>query len=115
MIDNGMPVVVMRAADMGITGTETRDELDAHEGLKVKLESIRLQAGPMMNLGEVTEKSVPKMTMVSAPRSGGIISTRTFTPHRNTPSRPFNGRTSNANAREHPRPPQALINGHLLT
>ncbi len=82
MIDNGMPVVVMRAADMGVTGTETREELDSHEGLKVKLESIRLQAGPMMNLGEVTEKSVPKMTMVSAPRSGGIISTRTFTPHR---------------------------------
>ena len=82
MIDNGMPVVVMRADDMGITGTEIREELDAHEGLKMKLESIRLQAGPMMNLGDVTEKSVPKMTMVSEPKSGGIISTRTFTPHR---------------------------------
>ena len=82
MIDNGMPVVVMRAADMGITGMETREELDAHEALKAKLESIRLQAGPLMNLGDVAEKSVPKMTMVSRPNAGGTIATRTFIPHR---------------------------------
>jgi 4-oxalomesaconate tautomerase len=36
----------------------------------------------MMNLGDVTKKSVPKMTMVSAPENGGAISTRTFIPHR---------------------------------
>jgi len=82
MIDNGMPVVVMRAADLGISGTETREELDAHDELKAKLESIRLQAGPLMNLGDVTEKTVPKMTMVSAPLSGGTIATRTFIPKR---------------------------------
>lgn len=82
MIDNGMPVVVMRAADMGVAGTETREELDAHDALKAKMESIRLQAGPLMNLGDVTEKSVPKMTMVSAPKDGGAIATRTFIPHR---------------------------------
>ncbi|MEK9724192.1 MAG: PrpF domain-containing protein, partial [Rhodospirillaceae bacterium] len=78
----GMPVVVIRAADVGIAGTETREELEADAELKAKLESIRLQAGPLMNLGDVTEKSVPKMTMVSAPRAGGAISTRTFIPHR---------------------------------
>ena len=82
LIDNGMPVVAMRAADLGIAGTETRDELDAHVELKKKLESIRLQAGPMMNLGDVKDASVPKMTLVSAPRAGGAISTRTFIPHR---------------------------------
>ena len=82
LIDNGMPVVVMRASDLGIAGTETRDELDAHVELKKKLESIRLQAGPMMNLGDVKDASVPKMTLVSAPRAGGAISTRTFIPHR---------------------------------
>ena len=81
-IDNGMPVVIMAAEDMGITGTETRDELEQNEGLKSRLESIRLQVGPMMNLGDVTHKSVPKMTMVSAPKNGGSISTRTFIPHR---------------------------------
>ena len=82
LIDNGMPVVVMLASDLGVTGAETRDELDAHVELKQKLESIRLKAGPMMNLGDVKDASVPKMTLVSAPRAGGAISTRTFIPHR---------------------------------
>lgn len=82
MIDNGMPCVVMRAADMGITGDELPEVLEADEVLRKKLEAIRLACGPLMNLGEVCEKSVPKMTMVSSPRDGGAISTRTFIPHR---------------------------------
>ncbi|GGD25906.1 4-oxalomesaconate tautomerase [Sinisalibacter lacisalsi] len=82
LIDNGMPCVVMRAADLGISGDETPEALEANEGLRAKLEAIRLKAGPMMNLGDVAAKSVPKMTMVSAPSQGGAISTRTFIPHR---------------------------------
>ncbi len=82
LIDNGMPGVVMRAADMGITGRETREELDADTALKARIESIRLQAGPLMNLGDVSKKPIPKMTMVSPPTAGGCISTRTFIPHR---------------------------------
>ncbi|RST80058.1 4-oxalomesaconate tautomerase [Aquibium carbonis] len=81
MIDNGMPCVVMRAADMGISGRETPKELEANSGLRAKLEAIRLKAGPLMNLGDVAKSSVPKMTMVSAPSNGGAISTRTFIPH----------------------------------
>lgn len=81
-IDNGMPVVILRAKDLGITGRESREELDANQSLKETLESIRLQVGPMMNLGDVSEKSVPKMTMVSEATNGGAISTRTFIPHR---------------------------------
>lgn len=82
LIDNGMPVVVMRADDMGITGTESREELEANDELRARLESIRLQAGPMMNLGDVSAKSVPKMSMVSRAAAGGSLSTRTFIPHR---------------------------------
>lgn len=81
-VDNGMPVVVMRAEDLGVSGYESREELDADETLKHKLESIRTQAGPMMNLGTVGDKSVPKMTLVAPPRQGGTITTRTFIPHR---------------------------------
>jgi len=81
-IDNGMPVVVLRAADLGITGYESREALDANETLKRRLESIRLQAGPMMNLGDVAQKVVPKMSLISAPRSGGHVNTRTFIPHK---------------------------------
>jgi len=82
LIDNGMPCVVLKAADMGISGTESREELEAMAPLRERLEAIRLQAGPMMNLGEVAEKTVPKMTMVSPATAGGAISTRTFIPHR---------------------------------
>jgi 4-oxalomesaconate tautomerase len=81
LIDNGMPCVVMRASDLGIEGTEAPEELEADDDLRDRLESIRLKAGPMMNLGDVAAKSVPKMTMVSSPLQGGAISTRTFIPH----------------------------------
>ncbi|MCQ1852265.1 4-oxalomesaconate tautomerase [Neorhizobium galegae] len=81
LIDNGMPCVVMRGDVLGITGTESPKELEANQELRAKLEAIRLKAGPMMNLGDVSKKSVPKMTMVSAPTAGGAISTRTFIPH----------------------------------
>ncbi|WP_159952479.1 4-oxalomesaconate tautomerase [Rhizobium sp. 18065] len=82
LIDNGMPCVIMRAADFGLTGRETRDELEGNLELKARIEAIRLQAGPMMNLGDVTKASVPKMTLVSAPVAGGAISTRSLIPHR---------------------------------
>lgn len=82
LIDNGMPCVIIRATDMGITGRETRDDLDADEVLKARLEAIRLKAGLLMNLGDVTQKSVPKMTLVSSPAGDGVISTRSFIPHR---------------------------------
>jgi 4-oxalomesaconate tautomerase len=81
-IDNGMPVVIMRAADVGRTGYETREALDADSELKARVEAIRLEAGPLMNLGDVREKTVPKMFLVAAPRDGGVICTRSFIPHR---------------------------------
>jgi 4-oxalomesaconate tautomerase len=79
-IDNGMPVVVMAAEALGVTGYETRDELNANAALKQKIESIRLQAGPAMNLGDVAKKVVPKMCLVAKPAAGGHICTRTFIP-----------------------------------
>ena len=82
MIDNGMPCVLLRASDMGISGEENREELDANEELKAKLEHLRLLCGPLMNLGEVANKTIPKMTLVSAPKNGGIISTRSFIPRK---------------------------------
>ena len=82
LIDNGMPCVVMRAADLGIAGEEEPAALEANDALRKRLEAIRLKAGPLMNLGDVKDKSVPKMTMVSPPNNGGAIATRTFIPHR---------------------------------
>jgi 4-oxalomesaconate tautomerase len=81
-IDNGMPVIVMRAEDVGITGYESPAELEANAPLRKLLEDIRLEAGPLMNLGDVTRTTVPKLTMVAAAREGGDLCTRTFIPHR---------------------------------
>ncbi len=82
LIDNGMPCVVMRATDVGATGYEDRDTLDAATALKARIEAIRLQAGPLMNLGDVAAKSVPKMMLVAPPRTGGAVTVRSFIPHR---------------------------------
>tara|TARA_R110000850_G_scaffold277143_1_gene423603 strand:+ start:91523 stop:92614 length:1092 start_codon:yes stop_codon:yes gene_type:complete len=81
-IDNGMPMVLMRAQDFGRTGNETREALDADTALKVRIEAIRLKVGPMMNLGDVSERTVPKMCLVSPPEHGGAVNTRCFIPHR---------------------------------
>jgi 4-oxalomesaconate tautomerase len=82
LIDNGMPCVVMKAEDVGITGYEDRDDLDANTELKTKIEAIRLAVGERMNLGDVTEKSVPKMMLVAPPKNGGAVTVRSFIPHR---------------------------------
>ena len=81
-IDHGMPVVVLRAADFGKTGDETPEELEADADLKARIEAIRLVAGPLMNLGDVAKKTVPKMCLVAPARHGGVIGTRSFIPHR---------------------------------
>lgn len=80
-VDNGMPVVVMCAEDLQVRGTESPEVLDGNTHLKAQLESIRLQIGPVMNLGDVSAKSVPKMCLVSKPVRGGLAMTRTFIPH----------------------------------
>ena len=84
LIDNGMPCIVFRAEDVGATGYETREELEseAFADLRAKIETIRLAAGPLMNLGDVKEKSVPKMMLVAPPQHGGAVTVRSFIPHR---------------------------------
>ena len=81
-IDNGMPVVCIAASDLGVTGQETPAELEANTELTTKVEAIRLAAGALMNLGDVTNKTVPKMSLLSPARNGGVIGTRTFIPRR---------------------------------
>ncbi|TDT98276.1 4-oxalomesaconate tautomerase [Streptomyces sp. 846.5] len=81
-IDNGMPVVVAAAADLGVTGYETPAELAADTALVARIQSLRLKAGQLMGLGDVTDAPVPKTTLVAPPRDGGTVSTRTFIPLR---------------------------------
>ena len=81
-IDNGMPVAIMAAPDFGLTGTEMPAALEADAALKERIEAIRLEIGPAMNLGDVGNKVVPKMCLVSPPAAAGALNTRCFIPHR---------------------------------
>jgi len=80
-IDNGMPVVVMQAASVGITGYEDRGTLDNDARLKARIEALRLAAGRLMGLGDVARKVVPKVALLAPPRAGGHVCTRSFIPH----------------------------------
>ena len=82
LIDNGMPVVVLKATEAGVTGYEQPAELEADATLRELLERIRLAAGPLMNLGDVRNRTIPKLTLVAPPIDGGTLCTRTFIPHR---------------------------------
>jgi 4-oxalomesaconate tautomerase len=81
-IDNGMPVVCLAASEFGLTGQESPADLEGNAELTKRVEAIRLAAGPLMNLGDVTDKTVPKMSLLAPPEHGGTVSTRTFIPHR---------------------------------
>jgi 4-oxalomesaconate tautomerase len=78
----GMPVLLVRAADLGIEGTESPAALEGNDALRSKVEAIRREAGPAMGLGDVRDATIPKITIVAPPRQGGTVTTRTFIPHR---------------------------------
>jgi 4-oxalomesaconate tautomerase len=80
-IDNGMPLVMFKASDVGRTGYESVAELNADTDLKTRIEALRIQTGHLMGLGDVTTKNYPKMTLIAAPRDGGSLCTRSFIPH----------------------------------
>lgn len=81
-IDNGMPVVLLRASDFGFTGDETCAEIEADTDALARIETVRMEAGRRMGLGDVTSAVVPKMSLLSAPKSGGCINTRTLIPRK---------------------------------
>lgn len=82
LIDNGMPCVILRASDFGLDGGESPRDLDANAPLLARVEEIRRAAGAMMNLGDVSEKTIPKVALVSRAARGGAISTRCLIPTR---------------------------------
>jgi len=82
-VDNGMPVVVVAASSLGQTGYESIADLEGDEELNKKVQKLRLEAGKAMGLGDVSGTTVPKISLVAAPKTGtGTISTRTFIPVR---------------------------------
>jgi 4-oxalomesaconate tautomerase len=81
-IDNGMPLVVLRAADFGFTGRESCAEIEAASEALARIEALRLEAGRRMGMGDVSGAVVPKMCLVSAPQQGGCVNTRSLIPRK---------------------------------
>lgn len=81
-IDAAMPLMILRAVDLGLTGRERPAELDANVSLLKKIEAMRLEAGLRMGLGDVSSSVVPKPVIVSSGDSPDSIVSRYFTPHR---------------------------------
>lgn len=82
LIDNGMPVAILDATSVGVTGHETPEELESNTDLRQQVESLRLAAGLSMGLGDVAATTVPKMCLAAPPTQSGTLATRMFIPHR---------------------------------
>lgn len=80
LIDNGMPMVLIRAADLDRTAREAVADLNADTVLKQRIEALRIVAGEAMGLGNVASKNYPKMCLIASPRDGGSLATRCFIP-----------------------------------
>jgi len=80
-IDVAMPMIMMRATDFGLTGYENRAEINGNEALFARIEPIRQEAGRRMGFGDVSDKVIPKVGLLSPPRDGGTITSRYLTPH----------------------------------
>jgi 4-oxalomesaconate tautomerase len=81
-VDNGMPTVLIPASALDVTGYEAPTDLEENLALAGRLREVRLGAGKLMGLGDVENATVPKLTLLAPPRSGGAVSTRTFIPVR---------------------------------
>jgi 4-oxalomesaconate tautomerase len=82
LVDVAVPMMIIRAADLGKTGYETPAELDADEDFFARLEAMRRVAGELMGLGDVADKVIPKVAILAAPRDGGTVAARYFVPHK---------------------------------
>ncbi len=90
-MDVAMPMVIARASDFGLTGHETAEELDANRGFFEKMEGIRIKAGQLMGMGDVTKSVTPKFGLLAEPQNGGSIATRYFMPWTTHPTMAVTG------------------------
>jgi 2-methylaconitate cis-trans-isomerase PrpF len=70
LVDAGNAAVFLRAADLGLAGTESPDAIEAVPGLMAKLDRLRRAAGVRMGLAVTPEQigpSNPRLVLVTAP------------------------------------------------
>lgn len=98
-MDVAMPMVIARAADFGLTGYETVQELDDNRDFFARMEAVRRQAGAAMGMGDVSQSVTPKFGLLAPARDGGTIATRYFMPWTTHPSMAVTGSQCLASAR----------------
>lgn len=91
LLDAGSTMVLMKASDLGMEGTEGSDFFEKNKDLMKKIEGIRLEAGQRMGLGDVKDMVLPKVAILSKARNGGNITSRYLTPHTLHPSHAVTG------------------------
>ena len=58
-MDVAMPMVIARAEDFGLTGYESREELDENKDFFARFEPVRQKAGELMGMGDCSKPSRP--------------------------------------------------------
>ena len=90
-MDVAMPMVIARATDFGLTGYESAAELDENTDFFARMEAVRLKAGALMGMGDVTKSVTPKFGLLAPAKDGGTIATRYFMPWRTHPTMAVTG------------------------
>lgn len=90
-MDVAMPMVIARAADFGLSGYESREELDANADFFARMEAVRIKAGALMGMGDVRKSVTPKFGLLAPANQGGSIATRYFMPWTTHPTMAVTG------------------------
>lgn len=90
-MDVAMPMVIAKAESFGLTGYETAAQLDENTEFFTKMEAVRLKAGELMGMGDVSESVTPKFGLLAPATQGGTIATRYFMPWKCHPTMAVTG------------------------
>ena len=90
-MDVAMPVVIAKASGLGLSGHETAAELDADKDFFARIETIRIEAGQRMGMGDVAKSVTPKFAVLAPAKHGGTIAARYFMPWKCHPAMAVTG------------------------
>ena len=91
MVDAGNLMILMKAKDFGLDGSERPGFFVNHPEIMKKLEDIRLEAARLAGMGNVCNSVLPKIGLLSKARKGGCIKSQYFTPKTMHPTHAISG------------------------
>ena len=91
MVDAGNLMILMKATDFGLDGTEMPEYFFAHPEIMERMESIRLEAGRLAGMGDVSNSVLPKIGLLFKSQKGGHIKSQYFTPKTLHPTHAVSG------------------------